>query len=192
MGEFVLNCFLLGLGLAMDAFSVSVAAGLAESDMKKSRAMGICGVFGGFQFLMPMLGWVCVRTILTIFSSFSRFIPWIALILLCWIGGKMIWEAFKGGEKESSVIKSTKDLLVLGVATSIDALSTGFAISDYGLADALLAAAIIGVVTFAVCLAGILIGKKLGGKIAGKAPVLGGIILIAIGIEIFVKGVFGA
>ena len=190
MGGFLLNSFLLGLGLAMDAFSVSVASGLAEPTMKKSKMLGVPAVFGAFQFLMPLIGWVLVHTIVEHFRAFQKFIPWIALVLLCWIGGKMLIEGIKGKGSEEPAIKNAKDLLVLGVATSIDALSTGFAIAEYGLKDALLCAFIVGVVTFAVCIAGIFIGRKAGSRISGKAPVLGGIILIAIGIEIFVKGMF--
>ena len=190
MGGFLLNSFLLGVGLAMDAFSVSVASGLAEPEMKKSKALGIPLTFAIFQILMPLIGWVCVHTIVERFSSFQIFVPWIALVLLLYIGGKMLIEGLRGGEKTEPAIKGFRDLMVLGVATSIDALSTGFAIAEYGLKDALLCAFIIGVVTFAICAAGIFIGKKVGSRISGKASVLGGIILIAIGIEIFVKGIF--
>ena len=190
MKEFLINSFLLGLGLAMDAFSVSLAVGLALGGKDRAKTFGVPGVFGGFQFFMPLAGWVCVRTVLSLFSSLQRFIPWIALLLLLCIGGKMLVEGFRGGSDEGGPINSTRDLLVLGVATSIDALSTGFAIAPYGTADALLCAAIIGVTTFAVCLAGIFIGKKIGTRLSGKASILGGIILIVIGIEIFVKGVF--
>ena len=190
MGDFLLNSFLLGVGLAMDAFSVSVASGLAEPDMKKGKALSIPLTFAVFQILMPLIGWVCVHTIVERFSSFQKFVPWIALLLLLYIGGKMLIEGFRGGEETGPAIKGFKDLMVLGVATSIDALSTGVAIADYGTGRALLCALIIGVVTFIVCFAGVTIGKKLGSRVSGWASVLGGIILIAIGIEIFVKGVF--
>ena len=189
MGGLLLNSFLLGLGLAMDAFSVSVASGLAEPDMKKENAIGIPAVFALFQFAMPLAGWVLVRTIAEKFAVFRKLIPWIALILLCFIGGKMLAEALsKNGS--ASAVKGLKDLLILGIATSIDALSAGLAISEYGVKDAALCALTVGLTTFAVCLAGIYAGKKIGSRISQKAAVLGGIILIAIGIEIFVKGVF--
>ena len=190
MGDFLLNSFLLGVGLAMDAFSVSLASGLAEPDMKPSRMLGIPGVFGGFQFLMPMIGWICVHTVVSCFTKLEKFIPWVALILLLFIGGKMLIEGFRGGSESQTAGMSVRTLLVMGVATSIDALSVGFAIAEYGLGRALLCAAIIGVVTFVICVAGIVLGRKIGTRLAGKASILGGIILIAIGIEIFVKGVF--
>ena len=199
---FFINSVLLGVGLAMDAFSVSIANALSESQMKKSRMCFMAGVYAFFQFAMPMIGWLCVHTIVEYFSKFELFIPWIALGLLLYIGGKMIWEAFHECE-ESEGSGSSEDsaqpcksgltfsvLMIQGIATSIDALSVGFTIADYGLVMALVASLIIAVVTFAICMSGLLIGKKAGNHLSSKATVLGGIILIGIGIEIFVKGVF--
>ena len=190
MWDFILNSVLLGVGLAMDAFSVSLASGLAEPHMNAKRALTICGVFGAFQFAMPLIGWVCVHTVAGWFSWFEKLIPWIALILLGFIGIKMIIEGIRGGGEDKSAGMDARTLFVMGVATSIDALSVGFAISNYGIKDAVLCALIIGVVTLLICLIGITLGKKLGMKLAGKASILGGIILMAIGIEIFVKGIF--
>ena len=189
MDNFLLNSFLLGMGLAMDAFSVSVATGLAQPDMEKGRRLGIPAVFGIFQFLMPLIGWLCVHTVVEHFRSFEKLIPWIALVLLGYIGGKMLYEGLKGAADPSSVISGFKSLMIMGVATSIDALSVGFTIADYGIAEAVLCSAIIGVVTFVICLAGIFLGRKIGTRLAGKAGIIGGIILVAIGLEIFVKGV---
>ena len=189
MDNFLLNSFLLGVGLAMDAFSVSVATGLAQPDMEKGRRLGIPAVFGIFQFLMPLIGWLCVHTVVEHFRSFEKLIPWIALVLLGYIGGKMLYEGLKGAAEPSSVISGFKSLMIMGVATSIDALSVGFTIADYGIAEAVLCSAIIGAVTFVICLAGIFLGRKIGTRLAGKAGIIGGIILIAIGLEIFVKGV---
>lgn len=186
---FFLNSALLGVGLAMDAFSVSLANGLNEPHMKRGRMMGIAGVFGGFQALMPMLGWLCVHTIVQIFGAFDRFIPWIALILLGYIGGKMLWEGLHGGEDDEKPAMSFGMLLVQGVATSIDALSVGFTIADYGPVMALVASLMIAAVTFAICMGGLALGKRFGTKLAGKASVLGGVILIGIGIEIFLSGI---
>lgn len=188
---FFFNSVLLGVGLAMDAFSVSLANGLNEPAMKKKKMCGIAGVFAGFQALMPMIGWVCVHTIVQYFKAFEKFIPWIALILLLFIGGKMLIEGIKNkdGEVEKPKV-GFGALLVQGVATSIDALSVGFTISEYGLVMALVCALIIAVVTFFVCLTGLVIGKKFGTKFSNKAEILGGVILIAIGIEIFITGVF--
>lgn len=188
---FIVNSILLGVGLAMDAFSVSLANGLNEPKMKKGRMSAIASVFAIFQAVMPITGWVCVHTIAQYFKAFEKMIPWIALILLLYIGGKMLIEGIKGGdEEEESGNLDFKALMLQGVATSIDALSVGFTIAEYNLIMAVIAALIIAAVTFAICVTGLQIGKKLGTRIAGKANILGGVILIGIGIEIFVKGVF--
>ena len=188
---FFLNSGLLGVGLAMDAFSVSLANGLHDPRMSRRRSAIIAGTFAGFQAAMPMLGWVCVHTIVELFSSFEKFIPWIALALLGYIGGKMLVEGIKGEEAEEAAELSAGALFVQGVATSIDALSVGFTISEYGWGMALVCSLIIAVVTFFLCAAGLSLGKKFGTKLSGKASVLGGVILIGIGLEIFVTGVFG-
>jgi len=187
---FFFNSILFGIGLAMDAFSVSLANGLNETKMSPARMCAIAGTFGGFQILMPLVGWFCVHTISGIFSAFQRFIPWIALILLLYIGGKMIWEGLrsKGADEEKPVI-GIAALLLQGVATSIDALSVGFTIAEYNWLAALVEAVIIGIVTFFICIFGLFLGRKFGTKLAGKASILGGVILVLIGIEIFIKGV---
>lgn len=187
---FYINAAAFGVGLAMDAFSVSLANGLNEPKMKEKKICLIAGVFALFQIAMPLLGWVCVHTIAELFDSFSTFIPWIALILLCFIGGKMLIEGIRGGDAEKPAV-GLGGLLVQGVATSIDALSVGLTIADYNLTEALIESLIIGIVTFVICVAGVLIGKRFGTKLAGKASILGGVILIAIGIEIFLSGILG-
>lgn len=190
---FILNAVLFGIGLAMDAFSVSMANGLNEPNMKKGKELGIAGTFAGFQIAMPLIGWLCVHTIANIFTSFQKFIPWIALLLLLYIGGKMLYEGIKGGDQEEESEQKTLGfgaLMVQGIATAIDALSVGFTIAEYTIGGALLESAIIGVVTFAICLGGLAIGKKFGTKLAGKASILGGVILIGIGLEIWIRGVF--
>ena len=189
---FFLNSALLGVGLAMDAFSVSLANGLHDPQMSRRRGAQIAGTFGVFQAVMPMAGWVCVHTIVEIFSSFERFIPWIALALLGYIGGKMLIEGIRGEEAEEASVLSAGALFMQGVATSIDALSVGFTISEYGWLMALVCSLIIAVVTFFICEAGLSLGKKFGTRLSGKASVLGGVILIGIGLEIFLSGVFGA
>ena len=186
---FALNSMALGFGLAMDAFSVSLANGLHEPQMKLKRMFVIAGTFAFFQFLMPMLGWICVHTLLEYFNAFSKLIPYIALGLLAFIGGKMLIEGIKGEEGESEEVGKGA-LFVQGIATSIDALSVGFTIAHYQLLEALIASLIIGVVTLVICLAGLKIGRTFGMKLAGKASILGGVILIAIGLEIFITGVF--
>lgn len=188
---FFLNSVLLGAGLAMDAFSVSLANGLGDPEMKKGRMCGIAGVFAVYQFAMPMIGWICVHTIVQYFRSFEKFIPWIALVLLGYIGGKMLIEGIRGGEVDGGGERLTfSALMVQGIATSIDALSVGFTIADYGFVMALVCSLIVAVVTFGICMAGLHLGKLFGTKLAGKAGILGGIILIGIGLEIFIKGAF--
>ena len=182
--------FVLGVGLAMDAFSVSMANGLHDPKMNKGTMCKIAGTFGLFQAAMPMIGWVCVHTIVELFSSFETLIPWIALALLGYIGGKMLLDGIRGEEAEEAAELSAGALFMQGVATSIDALSVGFTISEYGWLMALTAAIIIAVVTFILCMAGLRIGKKFGTQLSGKANILGGVILIGIGLEIFLTGVF--
>ncbi len=189
--SFVATSVLLGMGLAMDAFSVSLANGLNEPGMKKGRMCLIAGVFAFFQALMPLIGWLCVRTVAQAFSAFEKLIPWIALALLLYIGGKMLLEGLRSNQEEASQTGAVTfgALLVQGVATSIDALSVGFTIADYNGLMALVCALIIAVVTFAVCMGGLMIGRTFGTKLAGKASILGGAILILIGLEIFITGV---
>lgn len=200
MVQLIINSVLLGVGLAMDAFSISIANGILEPNMRKTRMLKIAGVYAVAQFLMPLIGWFLVTTLEEIFTSFSKFIPWIALILLLFIGGKMVIEGImeRKGKKKDEEIKEDKPakltlgaLIVQGIATSIDALSVGFTIADYSVLRAFAASLIIGVVTLVICLIGLIFGKKIGGKISSIATIIGGCILIFIGIEIFVKGIFG-
>ena len=185
---FFFNSILLGVGLAMDAFSVSLANGLREPKMPRRKMLAVAGVFAVFQALMPLLGWLCVHTIVQHFRAFEKFIPWIALVLLCWIGGKMLLEGLRDRESpEEGGGVGLAALLVQGVATSIDALSVGFTIAEYNTAMALVCALIIALVTFVICLGGLAIGRKFGTHLAGKAGIMGGVILIFIGLEIFVS-----
>ncbi len=189
---FFLNSILLGIGLAMDAFSVSVANGLNEPKMGIGRMSLIAGTFSLFQFLMPMIGWFCVHKIVELFTSFEKLVPWIALALLTYIGGEML---IKGMRHRDDFLENENTdlglgrLLVQGIATSIDALSVGFTIEEYPANMALVAALIIGVITYIICLGGVTIGKRFGAKLSSKASILGGIILMAIGLEIFLKGI---
>jgi putative Mn2+ efflux pump MntP len=188
---FFVNSAALGVGLAMDAFSVSLANGLNEPKMKWKRMSAIAGVFAFFQWFMPMLGWIAVHTVVQYFSAFEKAIPWIALGLLGYIGGKMLWEGIEKKEEDDSEKKVGKGtLLIQGIATSIDALSVGFTIANYDMMHAFVASVIIAVVTFAICIGGLILGKKFGMKLANKASILGGVILIAIGLEIFITNLF--
>lgn len=185
---FIANSLLLGVGLTMDAFSVSMANGLNEKNLPKRKTFLIAGTFAFFQALMPMLGWICVHTIIEIFSSFEKAIPYIALVLLAFLGVKMIVDAVKRNEEEKIAL-SFGGLLVQGIATSIDALSVGFTIAEYNFLKALICSLIISSVTFSLCIVGVVIGKKFGDKLKNKASILGGVILILIGIEIFLTGI---
>ncbi len=190
----IFNSLLLGVGLAMDAFSVSLANGLSDPCMKRRKMLLIAGTFALFQGVMPFVGWIFVHNLAEAFTAFQKFIPWIALVLLSFIGGKLLFDGI-GELKERKcdgecpcVEKklSITALLVQGIATSIDALSVGFTISDYNVLEALISVLVIALVTFVICFAGVIIGKKFGTALSGKSAIFGGVILIAIGLEIFI------
>ncbi len=192
MLELIIFSIGLGIGLAMDAFSVSLANGINEPTMKKAKVFGISGIFAGFQALMPLIGWFCVHTILQYFEDFQIFIPYIALVLLVFIGGKMLFEGIKSKNSKEEEIKPAigiTGLIVQGIATSIDALSVGTTIGEYNLKDAIISVLIIGIFTFIICFLGVIIGKKFGTKMAKNASIFGGSILILIGIIIFLRGI---
>lgn len=189
---FIFNSILFGFGLAMDAFSVSMANGLNEPHMPPRRMAGIAGTFAGFQVAMPLLGWLGIHTVAQTFSAVRGYIPWIAFALLLWIGGKMVWEGLAHKAEDSTPTVGRRALLVQGVATSIDALSVGFTIADYRAGAAVAESLIIGAVTFGMCMVGLLFGKRFGTVLSGKASVLGGLILIAIGVEIVLSNLLGA
>ena len=198
--ELLITSVLLGVGLAMDAFSVSIANGLADRHMNIHRMLAIAGTFAGFQFVMPMIGWAIVKRAAEKLEWFRPLIPWIALILLLMIGGGLLRDGIKelrGGSEDTdeelpagTAKLSFAALMMQGVATSIDALSVGFTNAAYNRMQALASSLIIGLVTLAICLAGLRIGRRLGELLSGRASVLGGLILIGIGLEIWIKGVF--
>ena len=198
---FYLGNILLGVALAIDAFSVSLANGLNEPCMRTRKLCLISGVFAVFQALMPFIGWILITTVLSWFEGLTAFIPWIALGLLGFIGVKMLIDGIKNKDCDDACSCGTKlgfgALLVQGIATSIDALSAGINFGSYdrngvfvpyNWVNAALAALIIALVTFIICAFGVQIGKKAGTKLAGKAGILGGVILLVIGVSIFVKG----
>lgn len=187
---FFFNSILLGVGLAMDAFSVSLANGLNEPKMRRLKMALIAFVFAAFQALMPLIGFLCVHTVVRQFQVFEKFIPYIALALLSYIGISMIIDGVKNkGEQENNTKVGFLALLVQGVATSIDALSVGFTIADYDFLQALVCALIIAAVTFIICICGVIIGRRFGTRLSNKATIFGGAILIFIGIEIFITGI---
>lgn len=193
---FIVNSILLGIGLAMDAFSVSLANGLNAPKLTRGMRAAIPLTFAVFQFFMPLIGWICVRGIEEAFTAFQKIVPWIALALLLLIGIKMIIEGIRrksgnGGDDNETAVLKPHTLLVQGIATSIDALSVGFTIADYRFGRALASCLIIGAVTFVICFIGLRLGQRFGTRLTWKASVLGGIILICIGIEIFITGLLG-
>jgi putative Mn2+ efflux pump MntP len=189
--EFFIVSIMFGFGLAMDAFSVSLANGMNEKRMKIGRMCTIAGIFAFFQALMPLLGWVAVHTILEYFQGFSKFIPYIALALLSFIGGKMIWEGLHKNCDCDECAVGFWSLIVQGIATSIDALSVGLDIGHYNFPEALVSSLVIALVTFIICMFGVWAGKKFGNMLSNKATVFGGVILVCIGIYIFIKGILG-
>lgn len=188
--SFLINSIGFGVGLAMDAFSVSLANGLNEPKMKLPKIFFIAGIFAFFQALMPILGWVCMHTVVVYFRAFEKFIPWIALVLLLYIGLKMLIDGIKDSDCECDCGKKLTLwlLAVQGIATSIDALSVGITNASYGFSEEIISSLIIAVVTFFICVVGVYIGKKFGTQLAGKASILGGAILIFIGIKVFIDG----
>lgn len=186
MPRLIITSILLGIGLAMDACAVSMANGLKEPKMKVNKILLIAFVFGIFQGLMPLLGYIVGSNIL---NKIDWIIPWIALFLLGFIGGKMIYDGLHEEDNAECCHTLTFKLLIIqAIATSIDALSVGVSISNYILFDAIICVSIITVVTFIICFIGVFIGKKFGDSLGNKAEILGGIILIAIGIEIYITG----
>ena len=185
---FLLNSLLLGAGLAMDAFAVSVANGVQDPKMGRGRVLLIAGTFAMFQALMPLIGWLCVNTVAEQFSVFGKVVPYISLILLTIIGLKMIAGGISGNE-EAALVTGLGTLMIQGVATSIDALSVGFTIAEYDALSAIICALIIAAVTMVLCILALKLGNRIGSRFSDKATILGGIILIFIGAEIFVTGV---
>ncbi|WJI08627.1 manganese efflux pump [Methanobacterium sp. CWC-01] len=178
----LLSILLLAVGLAMDAFSVSITRGLSvRCDIK--HALTIALFFGGFQALMPVLGWASGRELA---SFMSQWAPWVAFILLGLVGVKMIYESFRHPEEDACEILSLRELLFLSVATSIDAFAVGvtFAFLNISLLQPII---IIGLVTFILSLVGVYIGKQVGHLFESKIEIVGGIILIAIGFKILLE-----
>ena len=192
----ILTAIGLGAGLAMDACAVSMSNGLAEPKMKLGKIFTIAGFFGVFQIIMPIFGYLAVTVLsATLGKNFTRIfgylVPWIALTLLLILGIKMIVDGIKEGkdsnkENEESVKKLTiGGLFVQAIATSIDALSVGVIYGNVVPLEAYTTFLIIGIVTFGISVAAVFIGKKFGTIFSNKATIAGGIILCAIGLEIF-------
>ena len=184
---FFLNSFLLGIGLAMDAFSVSLANGLSEPGMPWRKSILCAFVFAAFQSIMPLIGYLLVHTALRYFSVIQSVIPWVAMLLLGAIGLHMLLTSVrKADEGECSPALTGKTLMVQGIATSIDALSVGLTIAEDTPLQALICASIVGLTTFGICLAGVHLGKTVGIRYQRPAGIAGGCILILIGLEILI------
>lgn len=189
----LLDIFLIGVGLAMDAFAVSICKGLAMRKVNKKQMLIIASFFGGFQALMPLLGWA-------IGTSFAKLIVdydhWIAFILLLYIGGKLIIDAIKEWKDEDKVDEMDppldyKEITLLAIATSIDALACGVTFAFEESFNILRAILIIGVTTFFISACGVYVGNIFGDKYKAKAQLVGGIILIYIGIKILLEHTMG-
>ena len=187
MEKVIITSIFLGIGLAMDACAVSMANGLKEPKMRISKTLFIAFMFGLFQGAMPLIGYLVGSQVLT---KIEWIIPWAALGILGFLGGKMIYDGIKGEDEADDKSLTLKVILIQAFATSIDALSVGFTISDYKLSEALVCVGLVALITFAICVGAVFIGKKFGTKLGNKAILIGGIILIAIGIEIFISGMF--
>lgn len=179
--------FLIAVGLSMDAFAVSVCKGLGMKRMNGGQAAVIALFFGGFQALMPLIGWVVGAQFAHFVSAYAH---WIAFVLLAFVGGKMLLDAFRDESVEDEVSDSRlkiAELFMLAVATSIDALAVGvsFAFLDV---DILSSVSLIGVTTFVLSFAGVFVGHQFGARWEKPATVAGGIILIFIGVKIVLEG----
>ena len=188
----LLELFVIAVGLSMDAFAVSICKGLSVRKLKPKHALTVGVYFGGFQMLMPLIGFALgVR-----FQSFITSIDhWIAFILLAFIGGKMLWEAFTEDEDEGDGKDAEKidlvEYLILAIATSIDALAVGISFAALSV-DIFPAVSLIGVTTFIFSVAGVAIGHTFGARYEKPATIVGGVVLILIGLKILLEhlGIF--
>ena len=183
-----LEIFLTGIALAMDAFAVSICKGIKMPKLRKSLIVIIAVFFGGFQMLMPLIGWLLGSQFVHYISKFDH---WIAFALLAFIGVKMAIESFKHDEEDCCKCDSKldlKELVVLAIATSIDALAVGITFALYPDINILPSISIIGIVTFVICAGGVVIGHKFGAKFKSKAELLGGIVLVIIGLKLLIEG----
>ncbi|MGD0279572.1 MAG: manganese efflux pump MntP family protein [Smithella sp.] len=175
--------FIIAVGLGVDAFSVAIGIGAADDKKSWSPVLRMATAFGLFQFAMPIIGWLAGLTVVNIIASFDH---WIAFALLALVGGKMIWEGFKKGESEDKT-DQTKGLplLILSIATSIDALAVGFGFSILKV-PVVFPAIVIGVVCFLMTITGMIFGVALEKIFGKKVEIFGGVVLIAIGIKILI------
>lgn len=200
-GQLISTGLMLGLGLTMDAAAVSMANGLEEPHMSKKKMIFIAFMYGLFQALMPLIGYFFGNALYNNVPQIEKYhlIPILALVILAFLGIKMIIDGIKEIKNKSSdedILKEAKGLtfkviFIQTIATSIDALSTGLTFSDYNAKEALIVCALIALVTFIVCIISLIIGKKFGAKFGKIALIIGGVILTVIGLEIFITGMIG-
>ncbi len=180
----LVTIFLLAIGLGIDAFSVAIGIGAANQKKSWTPVLRLSLAFGAFQFVMPLIGWLAGSTVVSLIGNFDH---WIAFALLAVVGGKMIWEGF---EKESGEERADQTrgwpLLLLSIATSIDALAVGFSFSLLK-TPILFPAVIIGIVCFAMTAVGMIFGKGLARIFGKKVEIVGGLVLIAIGVKILIE-----
>ena len=186
----ILTAIGLGIGLAMDACAVATTDGLSEPKMKWRKILLISGMFGLFQGMMPTLGYLAVTVFSLILGEgfakiFTYFVPYLALIILSYLGIKLIIDSIKNKDEEKKSSITFAVIIVQAVATSIDALSVGVVLSDLIIFEALMSFLIIGFLTFGICVLAVNVGKKFGTLFSSKAGIIGGSILILIGFEIF-------
>ena len=185
--ELFIEFLLIGIGLSMDAFAVSICKGLAMRKVNKKQALVIGLFFGGFQALMPFIGWALGIQFQSYITNIDH---WIAFVLLVFIGGKMIVEAVKPEEEEAVEVMDPpldiKEMFLLAIATSIDALAVGvsFAFLDYPIVEAI---SIIGVTTFVISVGGVYVGNFFGSRYKNKAELAGGLILVLLGVKILLE-----
>ena len=181
----ILELILIAIGLSMDAFAVAVCKGLKMYKLQYKQLICIAVFFGGFQALMPLIGWFVGKQFESYISAFDH---WIAFALLVFIGGKMLLEALSPREEETDKKEclNLKELTILAFATSIDALAVGitFAIIEVSIVSAI---SIIGIITLFLCAIGVFVGHRFGKIFGNKAEILGGSILILIGLKILLE-----
>lgn len=180
----ILSIIAIAVGLSMDAFAVSVASGIAIKELRLHHALRIALFFGAFQAVMPVIGWVAGQSVATIIGPWDH---WVVFGVLVFIGGKMIFESFKieAAERPTDPL-NVYVLLVLSVATSLDALAVGFSFA-FLVTDIVLPVVIIGGVTFVLSLVGTAVGDRAGHFFEKKIEIVGGLILIAIGVKILLE-----
>ena len=184
----IIAAFLLGIGLSMDAFAVSICKGLCMKKVNIKQMLIIAAFFGGFQALMPLLGYLLA----SIFATYIQVVDhWIAFVLLAFIGGKMLFDVIRGDDGEGDACEcgkpfSVKEIFVMAIATSIDAAAAGIALAMSG-DNIWLNISFVGAVTFLMSVGGVFIGNKVGTKLKDKATILGGIILILLGLKILLE-----